>query len=360
MNRKKVLLGMSGGVDSSTAAILLQEQGYEVIGITLNLWEDKRECTSGNCGSFLAAIDAKKVCDELGIPHIVLEYKKEFKEKVIDDFINKYSECKTPNPCVECNRHLKFAVMYEHAKKLGIEYIATGHYARTSYSEKYKRYAITKSKSDKKDQTYVLYNIPSEIVEHIVFPLGEFRNKEEIREKAKQYNLNVASKPDSQEICFIPDNDYMRFLEEEGNITKKPGDIVAMGGEIIGSHEGLYRYTIGQRKGIHTKSNAKLYVIKLDKEKNQLVVGDEGNLFSKELYINDVNLLLIDELKEPMKVMAKIRYLAKESPATIYPIEAGRMKVEFNEPQRAATPGQSLVFYVDDYLLGGGKIEEVL
>lgn len=357
MSRKKVLLGMSGGVDSSVAAILLKEQGYDVTGITFNLWEDEPE--KGGCGSSLTILDAKKVCDKLEIPHIVLELKKEFKDYVIDDFVKKYNQCQTPNPCVECNKYLKFSKMYEKACELGIEYIATGHYANTKYNEKYERVGVKKSESVKKDQSYVLYSIPKEIIEKTIFPLGEYDNKEQIRQKAMQYNLDIADKPDSQEICFIPDDDYINFLESRCHITKKEGDIVRVQGEVLGKHEGLYRYTVGQRKGIHTKSNDKLYVIKLDKEKNELIVGEEKFLFSKELYVYDINLLLIDEVTTPIRVNAKIRYQAKESPATIYPIEDRKMRVEFDEPQRAITKGQSIVFYVDDYVLGGGKIGDV-
>jgi len=358
---KKVLLGMSGGVDSSTAAILLKEKGYEVTGITFNLWEDESCESQGACGSLSSVIDAKKVCDILEIPHIVLECKKEFKEYVINDFVNKYNECKTPNPCVECNRYLKFSKMYEKAKELDIDYIATGHYALTEDSKEYERIVLKKSKSIQKDQSYVLYNIPRELIDHIIFPLGEFRDKEAIRQKAEQYNLNVANKPDSQEICFIPDNDYINFLENKCQVSKKEGDIVNIEGEVLGRHEGLYRYTIGQRKGIHTKSNDKLYVIKLDQEKNQVIVGIEEKLFSKELFVTGINLLLIDEITKPMKVSAKIRYQAKEAAAIIYPIDNNKMmRVEFDIPQRAITPGQAIVFYLDEYVFGGGKIEKVI
>jgi tRNA-specific 2-thiouridylase len=357
MSNKKVLLGMSGGVDSSVSAILLKEQGYEVIGVTFVLWENE---DAKKCIDTSSVLDAKKVCDSLGIKHYKLDCKKEFKEHVIDNFINTYKECKTPNPCIECNRYLKFGVMMDIAKKFGAEYIATGHYALTSYSEEYGRYGVKKSKAGKKDQSYVLYNIPKDVVKKAIFPLGEFENKEEIRKKAEEYNLEVSDKKDSQEICFIPDNDYVNFLEKKCNISRKEGNIVTKKGDILGRHEGLYRYTVGQRKGIHTSSNERLYVIKLDKEKNELVVGNEVELFSTQVYVNNVNLLLVDELTKPMEVKAKIRYLAKEETAIIYPIENGIMKVEFVNPQRAVTPGQSIVFYIGDYVLGGGKIEEAI
>jgi tRNA-specific 2-thiouridylase len=246
--------------------------------------------------------------------------------------------------------------MYKKALELGVDYIATGHYAKTEYSEKYKRHVLKKSNSITKDQTYALYSIPKEIVSKVLFPLGNFNNKEDIRKLAKEYDLRVASKPDSQEICFIPDNNYINFLEYQGNINKNEGEILRTNGEILGRHNGLYRYTIGQRKGIHTKSNDRLYVVKLDKEKNRLIVGDEEELLSKELYVKDVNLLLLDEIASPTKVNAKIRYQATPLEATIYPIKNGIMKVEFDAYAKAITPGQAIVFYIDDIVLGGGKI----
>ena len=343
MNKKKVLLGMSGGVDSSVAAILLKEKGYDVIGITMNLWE-------GECS------DAKSVCDMLDIPHYVIDFKKEFQEIVVNNFVKCYSECKTPNPCIECNRYLKFGKMCEKAEELGANYIATGHYAKIEYSDKYKKYVLRKSNSVYKDQTYVLYNISKEIMDKILFPLGDFENKEDIRKKAYEYNLNVAAKKDSQEICFIPDNNYIRFLENN-NVKLESGDIVNTKGEILGKHKGLHRYTIGQRKGMGISSDDKIYVISLDSVNNTLVVGNESELYSNILFCEDINLLLIDEIKEPTKVNAKIRYLAKESQATIYPIENGKMRVEFDSLQRAITAGQSIVFYTDEgIVMGGGKI----
>lgn len=249
MENKKVLLGMSGGVDSTAAAILLQEQGYEVVGATMELWGE------GATPSSLASTDAKKVCDFLGISHYVLDFREEFKKRVIDDFINEYEEAKTPNPCVQCNKFLKFGLMYKKAKELGCEYIATGHYARTEYNEKYSQHVIRKAASEKKDQSYVLYNIPKNIVSKVLFPLGNFESKEEIREIVRGKGLDVANKQDSQEICFIPDNDYGKFLIEELGYKPKQGSIVKLNGEVVGKHNGLIYYTIGQRKGLRNFSS---------------------------------------------------------------------------------------------------------
>ncbi len=355
--KKKVLLGMSGGVDSSVSAILLQQQGYEVIGATMKLWEDERydEC-EGGCCNLSSTLDAKKVCDKLGIPHYVLNFKEEFKNEVIDDFVSKYLDAKTPNPCIECNRYMKFDLMYKKAQELGIEYIATGHYAKTEFDEKYNRYVLKKSKSMKKDQSYVLYNIPKEIISKVIFPLGDFETKDEIRKIAADHGLKVATKPDSQEICFIPDNDYVRFLKENVKIKLKSGNIVNKEGKVLKRHDGLINYTIGQRRGLGISSKNPLYVVKLDKEKNEVIVGDNKDLYMNIIYAEDINLILIDEIKEPIKVQAKIRYASPASPATIYQCDDGKVRVEFDEPQRAVTPGQSIVFYINDYVLGGGKI----
>ena len=346
---EKVLLGMSGGVDSSVAAILLQEAGYEVIGITLELYK----CS--NCNNN-AAKDAKAVCDKVGIKHYTVNYENEFKEHVINDFINQYKHCKTPNPCIECNKYIKFGLMYEKAKELGCKYIATGHYARIEYSKKYKMNVLKKSNAGKKDQSYVLYNLPQDMTNKILFPLGNFENKEQIRKIAKEHNLHIAAKPDSEDICFIPDGDYKKFLEENANFKPKPGNIVNSNGKIFGRHLGLYKYTIGQRKGLGIANEVPLFVKGFDIKKNELIVGKEDEIFTKEAIVDGINLILMEKLDKPIEVMAKIRYAAKEAKATIYPFEDGKIKVKFYEPQRAITPGQSIVFYIDEVVLGGGKI----
>ena len=353
---KRVLLGMSGGVDSSVAAILLKNAGYEVIGATMKLWESNDEYVEGGCCNVNSAMDAKRVCDTLDIPHYVLNFKEQFNECVIKNFIEEYKKCRTPNPCIECNKYLKFGLMYKKAKELNCDYIATGHYAKIEYSEKYKMNVLKKSNAGYKDQSYVLYNLPRGMTDKVLFPLGDFENKEQIRNIAKEYNLIVASKPDSEDICFIPDGDYKKFLEENSELRENIGNIVNEKGQVLGKQSGLYKYTIGQRKGLGISNEVPLFVKGFNIEKNELIVGEETEIFNKEAIVNEINLILIDKLEKPMEVMAKIRYAAKEAKATIYPQENGNIKVIFDEPQRAITPGQSIVFYIDDIVLGGGKI----
>lgn len=344
---KKVLLGMSGGVDSSVSALLLKEAGYEVIGVTLNLFP----CTT--CCSY---IDVKDVCRKIGIEHFIYDGVEEFEKHVIQDFISEYKQCRTPNPCIECNKYMKFGAMYEKAKELGCDYIATGHYAKIEWDDKYKQNVLKKSKADKKDQSYVVYNLPREMLDKVIFPLGDFTSKDQIRKIAEEHNLSVAHKSDSEDICFIPNKDYKAFLENNSDIKAKQGNIVNLKGEKLGIHTGLYKYTIGQRKGLGISNPVPLFVVGYNQAKNELIVGEEKDLYKTELYVTDINLLLADKLEQPLKVNAKIRYAAKEAPATITQIEPNRIKVEFDQPQKSITPGQSVVFYIDDVVLGGGKI----
>ena len=348
--KEKVLLGMSGGVDSSASAILLKKAGYEVIGCTMNLLEESNQ---------EAIKDAKKVCEKLGIEHCIIDCRSEFKCNVINKFIEEYENAKTPNPCVECNKYLKFGVFYNKAEELGCKYIATGHYAKKEYSEKYNQYVLRKSNEEKKDQTYFLYTIPREKEENIIFPLQDNISKENTRKLAESYGLEIANKKDSQEICFIKDNDYQRFLKQHMQNQPKKGKIVLTTGEILGEHNGLINYTIGQRKGLGISYKEPLYVIKLDINKNQVIVGTEKELYNDKLEAINLNWIvdIEDKLENGIECFAKIRYRAKEAKAKVVK-EFDKIKVIFQEPQRAITPGQSVVFYDEDgIVLGGGKIE---
>ena len=349
MENKKVLLGMSGGVDSSVSALLLKQNGYDPIGMTLELF------AGSSCCNVSTYIDAKNVCNSIGIPHITDDCKTLFKKCVIQDFIDCYSNCKTPNPCIECNKYMKFGLMFEKAKELGCDYIATGHYAKTEYSEKYGRWVLKKSNAGKKDQSYVLWNIPKELLSHIIFPLSDFESKDQIREIAKQRELKTATKPDSEDICFVPDGNYKKFLENNSSISPKEGNIVNRQGKILGKHTGLYNYTIGQRKGLGISNPVPLFVLGFNSEKNEVIVGEENELYKKEILVTDINLLLLDEIIDWTEVEVKTRYSSKVAKAKIKQ-ENKLIKVIFDDPQRAITPGQSAVFYINDIVVGGGKI----
>ena len=335
---------MSGGVDSSVSAYILKSHGYKVIGVTMKLFDTEND----------SSIDAKKVCDTLSIDHIDLDYKKEFRESVINNFIESYKTSKTPNPCVVCNKKLKFGYLYDYVKKNNIDYIATGHYAKVEYSEKYNRYVLKKADNISKDQSYFLYSISKEILPHILFPLSSFNSKDEIREIARNNNIPTASKSDSQDICFIPDGNYKNFLNKNSDIKDNIGNVI-LNGKVIGKHTGLYKYTIGQRKGLGIAHETPLYVIGFNNVKNELIVGEEKDLYTDSFRVKDYNLLLIDNITEPIHVNVKTRYKSREYPATIS-MEDKFIKVEFDEPEKGVTPGQSAVFYIGDIVLGGGII----
>ena len=342
---KRVLLGMSGGVDSAVSAILLKKQGYDVIGVTMLFWGD----------NYSNALDAKKVCKKINIPHTVLDLRNYFKRYVIENFIVGYRCGQTPNPCIECNKFMKFGLMDIRAKELNCDYIATGHYAKIEFDEKYNTKVIKKANNIAKDQSYVLNSINKDLLDHIIFPLGEFDNKEEIRKIALENGLDIANKPDSEDICFIENNDYKEFLEKYAKFKPKEGNIVDKKGNILGKHNGLYKYTIGQRKGLGISNNVPLFVIELNKNKNELVVGEEKELYKESLLASNIN-WFVEDIKNKMKVNVKIRYSVKEVPAKLILLTKGYARVIFDEPQRAITPGQSVVFYDGDIVLGGGKI----
>lgn len=335
---KKVLIGMSGGVDSSVAAYLLKKEGYEVVGLTMSLFPKENDTS---------IIDAKQVCQKLNIEHYIVDYTKEFSNKVIKNFIENYQNAKTPNPCIECNKYFKFGLMWQKAQELNCDYIATGHYA-----------AIKDNKlcriDSPKDQSYFLYKIDKSILPHILFPLNKYINKDEIRKIAEEQNLCVYNKKDSQDICFIPHNDYTSFLEQNLDNLPNKGDFIYHG-KVIGQHKGLIYYTIGQRKGLGISYLHPLYVISLNKENNQVILGDEEELYTKIVNITDIN-ILVDKL--PSKAQAKIRYKSKLTSCNIEIIDNNNLRIIFDEPVKSVTPGQSLVLYDNDIVLGGGIIKE--
>lgn len=353
MDKNKVLLGVSGGVDSAVAALILKKQGYEVIGVTMDLWNKK----DGSSGSTNAINDAKIVCDKLGIQHIVVDFKETFKKDIMDYFKESYKKGITPNPCVRCNKIIKFGLLFEKAKELGAYYISTGHYAKKELSDKYGCYVIKKSKNLKKDQTYVMNRINKDIVKHMLFPLEDFETKDEIRKIAEENGLvNVARKSDSEDICFVPGGDYKEFLNKNYNLKSNSGNIIGLDGKIYGKHEGIFRYTIGQRRGLGIANETPLFVLGVNPEKNEVIVGSEKELYKNKMIINDVNWLVFDDIIDGQELFVKIRYAQKEVKCNIYKLNETEYKVVFEEPVPRITPGQSAVFYLDDILIGGGTI----
>ena len=347
---KKVLIGVSGGVDSSVAALLLKNQGYEVAGVTFKLWGDENSANEKDIQ------DAKKVCESLGIKHFIFDYKEIFKKEVIDYFVSEYKKGRTPNPCVMCNKTIKFEAFLNSALEMGYDYIATGHYAFTKYNEDTKRYELIQGKSDKKDQSYVLYSLTQEQLSHTLFPLGEY-TKEEVRQIASDNNLIVSNKPDSQDICFIPDGNYEKFLLEYTGESCPQGNFKDVKGNIIGKHLGLWHYTIGQRKGLGMAFGKPMFVMDINPDDNSVTLADDNEIFSEVLYTEKANLIAVDKLIEPVKLTAKIRYSHPKSEATIYPMENGELKVVFDKPQRAVTKGQAIVLYDGNSVFGGAIIK---
>lgn len=357
MSKKKVVVGMSGGVDSSVAAWLLKEQGYEVIGVTMQIWqEEERELQeeNGGCCGLSAVDDARRVAAGLGIPYYVMNFREEFKRHVIDYFVQEYQSGRTPNPCIACNRYVKWESLLKRSLDIGADYIATGHYARIAKLAN-GRYTIRKSATDAKDQTYALYNLTQEQLSHTLMPVGEY-TKEEIRRMASEIGLRVADKPDSQEICFVPDQDYAGFIEDYTNTAAEPGNFVTPDGRVIGRHKGIIHYTIGQRKGLGLSMGHPVFVTGIRPESNEVVIGTGDEVFSHRLYADRLNFMSIPELEEEREVIAKIRYSHPGSPCKIRKLGQDLVECVFPEPQRAVTPGQAVVFYEDDHVLGGGVI----
>lgn len=333
---------MSGGVDSSVCAALLKNDGYEVLGITLDLFGDTTQSQA----------DAKSVCDSLEIEHTVFNLKNEFKGFVIDNFINEYINGRTPNPCIVCNRTIKFGEMLKLADKLGCDKIATGHYAKII--EKNGRFLLCRGDDRSKDQSYVLYCLTQKQLSRTVFPLAS-HSKDEVRATAEGLNLINANKKDSQDICFVPDGDYAAFIEKTANFVAQTGNYLDINGKVLGQHKGVIRYTIGQRKGLGIALGKPAFVIDKNPNTNEVIIGDEENLFYNKVYIENLNFIPFDELKGEMKVFCKLRYRHTEQPATIKPYKNGVL-VEFEAPQRAPSPGQAAVFYDGDIVVGGGTI----
>ncbi len=358
---KKVMLAMSGGVDSSCAMLLLQKQGYEVIGATMHLYDNEDiGVKSKTCCSLNDVEDAKAVAARFNVPHYVFNFKDRFKKAVIENFNSQYLKGLTPNPCIDCNRYLKFDALLERAKMLECDYIATGHYARIVFDESSNRYLLKKSlcsgEVNEKDQSYVLYNLTQEQLKHTLFPLGEM-NKAEVRKIAEENGLVNFNKPDSQDICFVPDGDYAKFIREYTGIVPQKGNVTDKNGNVLGQHNGLINYTIGQRKGLGIAFGKPMYVVDKDVKNNTVIVGEGEDLFRDSLIAYDLNWIAFDKISVSFSCKAKTRYKQIEQSCTVYPNEDGKVKVVFEQPQRAVTAGQRIVFYDNDAVIGGGVIQ---
>ncbi len=353
----RVVVGMSGGVDSSVAAYLLQQAGYEVIGVTMQIWqeeENRLQEENGGCCGLSAVEDARRTAALLGIPYYVMNFRKEFKEAVIDYFVDEYRQGRTPNPCIACNRYVKWESLYGRARQIGADYIATGHYSRIVKLPN-NRFTLRVSATDAKDQTYALYNLTQEQLAHTLMPVGDY-SKESIRETAKKIGLSVADKPDSMEICFVPDGDYAGFIEEYTGTVFAPGNFVNTAGEVLGTHRGIIHYTVGQRKGLGIAFGTPMFVKELRPKTNEVVLASNEELFSDVLYADRLNFMSVEKLTGTMRVKAKIRYSHKGAEADISMAGEEMVCCRFLEPQRAITPGQAVVFYDGDLVVGGGTI----
>ena len=356
---KKAMIAMSGGVDSSVAAWLMKRDGYDCMGVTMRLFagEDSCERKGHTCCSLDDVEDARSVARQLGIPYFVFNFTEDFGTQIMDRFVCAYENGFTPNPCIDCNRYMKFEKLMKRAKELDYDYVVTGHYARIE--EQDGKFLLKKAIDEKKDQSYVLYSLTQEQLAHTLFPLGGM-TKPQIREMAEEQGLINARKHDSQDICFVPDGDYAKFIEQYTGRKSIPGDFVDTEGNILGKHKGIIHYTLGQRRGLGIPAASRLYVCDISPKTNQVVLGNNEDLFHSELTATKVNLISCESLKEPMRLKAKIRYRHPEQEAVAWQTEDGVLHVRFDKPQRAITRGQAVVLYDGDIVVGGGVIENCI